>query len=67
MIANQSKFHAVILTKNPNNMVKTTLNIEGHLIKNKAEVDLLGIRIDQRHSFSTICKKAAKQLLKALK
>ena len=47
-------------------MVKTTLITEGHLIKYEAEVDLLGIRIDQRLSFSShisnICKKAAKQL-----
>ena len=69
MTANPSKFHAIILTKNPKDMVKTTLSIEGHLIKNEAEVNLLGIQIDQhrqRLSFSShisnICKKAAKQL-----
>ena len=66
MIAYPSKFHAIISTKNPKDMVKPTLNIEGYLIKNEAEVDLLGIRIDQRLSFtshiSNICKKAAKQL-----
>ena len=43
MIANPSKFHAIILTKNPKDLVKTTLNIKGHLIKNEAEVDFLGI------------------------
>ena len=47
MIPNPSKFHAIILTKNLKDMTKTTLNIEGHLITNEAEVDLLGIRIDQ--------------------
>ena len=66
MIANPSKFHAIILTRNPKDMVKITLNIERHLRKNEAEVDLLGIRTDQRLSFSShisnICKKAPKQL-----
>ena len=66
MIVNPSKFHAIILTKNPKGIVKTVLNIEEHLTKHEAEVDLLGIRIDQRLSFSrhisNICRKAAKEL-----
>ena len=67
MIATPSKFHAIISTKNPKDMVKTTLNIEGHLIKNEAEVDLLGIRIDQRLPFSShisnICKKGTQKTI----
>ena len=47
-------------------MVKTIFNIEGHLIKNETEADLLGIRNDQRLSFSShfskTCKKTTKQL-----
>ena len=41
MIADPSKFHAIILTKNPKDMVKASLNIEGHLTKNETEVDFL--------------------------
>ena len=41
MIADPSKVHAIILTKNPKDMGKASLNIEGHLTKNETEVDFL--------------------------
>ena len=47
MIANPSEFHAIILTRNPEDIVKKILNTERYLIKNEAEIDLLSIRIDQ--------------------
>ena len=60
VIANLLKFHVTILTKPPKDIVETTLNMEGHLIKDGEEADLLGILIDQRLSFSG--QKAAEQL-----
>ena len=63
MIANPSKFHAIDLTKIPKDMVRATLNIKQNFIENETEVDLLGLHIDQRLSFSShikkLCKKAA--------
>ena len=67
MIANPSEIHAIILTKNPTDMVRATLNIKQNLIENETEVDLLGLHIVQRLSFSShikkLCKKAANSLM----
>ena len=67
MIANPSKIHAIILTKNTKDMVRATLNIKQNLIENETEVDLLGLHIVQRLSFSShikkLCKKAANNLM----
>ena len=66
MIANPSKFHAILLTKYPSNTTGKTLKIKNILIQSESKVELLGLTIDNRLSFhshiSSICKHAAKQL-----
>ena len=66
MIANQSKFHAILLTKYRSNTIGITLKIKNNLMQSESKVELLGLTIDNRLSFhshiSSICQKAAKQL-----
>ena len=66
MIANSSKFHAILLSKNCSLSDRIPINIKENLIESETQVDLLGLKIDNRLSFkshiSAICKKAAKQL-----
>ena len=66
MIANPSKFHAILLSKNCILTDRIPVKIKENLIKSETQVDLLGLKIDNRLSFnshiSAICKKAAKQL-----
>ena len=66
MIANPSKFHAILLSKNCSLTDSIPIKIKEHLIESETQVDLLGLKIDNRLSFkshiSAICKKAAKQL-----
>ena len=63
MIANTSKFHAILLSKN----CSLTDRMKENLIESETQVDLLGLKFDNHLSFknhiSAICKKAAKQLL----
>ena len=73
MIANPSKFHATLLSKNCTLTGRTPVKIKENQMEGKTKVDPLGLKIDNRLSFtghiSAICKKAAKQLntLKRLK
>ena len=66
MIANSSKFHAILLSKNCSLTDRIPIKIKGHLSESETQVDLLGLKIDNCLSFkshiSAICKKAAKQL-----
>ena len=66
MIANPSKFHAILLSKNCSLTDRIPIKIREDLIESETQVDLLGLKIDNRLSFkshiSAICKKAAKQL-----
>ena len=66
MIANASKFHAILLTKYRSNTTGKILKIKDNLIQSESKVELLGLTIDNRLSFhshiSSICKKAARQL-----
>ena len=66
MIANLSKFHAVLLTEYHSDTIGKTLKIKNNLKQSESKVELLGLTIDNRLSFhshiSSICKKAVKQL-----
>ena len=66
MIANPSKFHAILLSKNCSLTDRIPIKIKENPIESETQVDLLGLKIDNRLSFkshiSAICKKAAKQL-----
>ena len=66
MIANPSKFHAVLLSTNCMLTDRIPIKIKENLIESKTQVDLLGLKIGNCLSFnshvSAICKKAAKQL-----
>ena len=67
MIANPSKFHAILLSKNSCSLTdRIPIKLKENLIESETQVDLLGLKIDNRLSFkshiSAICKKAAKQL-----
>ena len=67
MIANPSKFHTILLSKNCSLTDRIPIKIKENLIESETQVDLLGLKIDNRLSFknyiSAICKKAAKQLI----
>ena len=66
MIANLSKFHAIILKKDQTDASGTSLSVKDHVPSTETEVNLLGITIDYRVSFDThignLCKKAARQI-----
>ena len=66
MIANPSKFHEILLSKNCSLTDRIPIKIKENLIESETQVDLSGLKIDNRLSFkshiSAICKKAAKQL-----
>ena len=66
MIANPSKFHAIIITKDRKNNEGIEININGKVLKTESEVPLLGITLNNRLTFDihigNICKKAANQL-----
>ena len=66
MIANPSKFHAILLSNNCNLTDRIPIKIKENLIESETQVDLLGLKINNRLSFknhiSAICKKAARQL-----
>ena len=66
MIANPSKFDAILLTKYRRDTIGKTLKIKNNLIQSESKVELLRLTIDNQLSFhshiSSICKKAAKQL-----
>ena len=66
MIANPSKFHAILLSKNCSLTDRVPIKIKENLIESETQVDLLGLKIDNHLSFkshiSAICKKAVKQL-----
>ena len=65
MIANPSKFHAIIIRKDRKNTEGIELNINGKVLKTESE-SLLGITLDNRLKFDihidNICKKAPNQL-----
>ena len=66
MIANPSKFHAIILKKDQTDASGTSLSVKDHVLSTETEVNLLGITIDYRPSFGThignLCKKAERQI-----
>ena len=66
MIANPSKFHAIIVTKDRKDTKGMEINIDSKVIKTESEVPLIGITLDNRLTFDihigNICKKAANQL-----
>ena len=66
MIANPSKFHAILLSKNCTLTDRIPIKIKENRIESGTQVDLLGLKIDNRlflnSHISAICKKAAKQL-----
>ena len=65
MIANPSKFQAIILNKSKDHIL-TDINIEGHNIKSSDLVTLLGIDIDDKINFDShigkLCTKTGGQL-----
>ena len=66
MIANPSKFHAIVIRKHRKDTEGIEININGKVLKIESEVPLLGIMLDNRLTFDihigNICKKAANQL-----
>ena len=66
MIANPSKFDAMIIKKDGEDISKTILNIGDKEIETSNKIQLLGLTIDDKLSFkehiAIICKKAANQL-----
>ena len=66
MIANSSKFHAIIIRKDRKDTEGMEININGKVLKTESEVPLLGITLYNRLTFDihigNICKKAANQL-----
>ena len=66
MIANPSKFHAIISTTGNSNVVGIPIKIKDRNIKSESHVKLLGVKIDCKLNFekhiSDICRKAACQL-----
>ena len=66
MIANPSKFHAILFSKHCSLTDRIPIKIKENFIESETQVDLLGLKIANRLSFKShinaICKKAAKQL-----
>ena len=66
MIANSSKFHAIIIRKDRKDSEGIEININGKVLKPESEVPLRGITLNNRLTFDihigNICKKAANQL-----
>ena len=66
MIANPSKFHAILLSKNCSLTDRRLIKIKENMNESETQIDLFGLKINNRLSFkshiSAICKKAAKQL-----
>ena len=66
IIANPSKFHAIIIRKDRKNTEGIEININGKVLKTESEVLLLGITLDNRLTFDihigNICKMVANQL-----
>ena len=66
MIANTSKFHAILFKKNRTDTAGEVLKIKDNHMQSKSEVDLLGLTIDNCLSFnshiSSLCRKASNQL-----
>ena len=65
MLANPSKFQAIIMSKSKE-PVQTSLNIDGKIVETKQQVEILGVEIDDNLKFSphinSICSKAGGQL-----
>ena len=61
MIANPSKFHAILLSKNCSLTDRIPIKIKKNLIESETQADLLGLKINNRLSFKShinaICKK----------
>ena len=66
MIANPNKFHALFVKKDQTNTCGVNLDLQGHSIKSKETVKLLGVTLDYKLNFdphiSNISKEAAAQL-----
>ena len=66
MIANPSKFHALLIKKDQTTTSGERISIQGKTIKSEDSVKLLGIQLDYKLNFdphiSALCKKAATQL-----
>ena len=62
MIANPSKYLAILLSKDFSLTDRIPIKIKENLIETETQVDLLGLKINNRLSFkshiSAICKKA---------
>ena len=66
MIANTSKFHAIISSNTNTKVVDIPIKIKDRIIKSESIVKLLGLKIDNQlnfeHHISDICRKSASQL-----
>ena len=66
MIANPSKFHALLIEKDQTNTTGEKISIRGKTIGSEDSVRLLGIQLDYKLNFdshiSELCRKAATQL-----
>ena len=66
MIANPSKFHALLIKEDQTTTSGERISIQGKTIKSEDSVKLLGIQLDYKLNFdphiSALCKKAATQL-----
>ena len=51
MIPNPSKFHAILLSKNCSLTDRIPIKIKENLIESETQVDLLGLKINNRLSF----------------
>ena len=73
MIANPSKFHALLMKKDQTKTSGKKISIQGKTIESEDSVKLLGVQLDYQLNFdphiSELCRKAATQLnvLKSLR
>ena len=66
MIANPSKFHALLIKKDQTKTSGKKISIQGKTIESEDSVKLLGVQLDYQLNFdphiSELCRKAATQL-----
>ena len=70
MIANPSKFHALLIKKDQTKTSGEKLSIQAKTIESEDSVKLLGVQLDYKLNFdphiSELCRKAAAQLISIL-